>query len=235
MNIGYARGNKLNQQFDFLENYEVEEIFSDKSQSYEVLQDPESDYQRLLDYTEPGDCVVIAFLEAISRDYQKLLEFFNELDELELDLIVLTSPDLTLAEWREVLLWINKNDRLLHPRLIKLKLKQEKNRNKENYSVFSRDSEAKQLYRDVLWQLIGKRKLREIAQQKSVPIETIYRIQQEFKRIKLAGILAICFFLAIATLKISENFSDNLWIQITVCIVATLAILYNVLADNEEL
>lgn len=234
MNIGYARGTRLKQQFDFLENYGVEEIFSDKSQSYEVLQDHESDYQRLLDYTEPGDCLVIAFLEVISRDYQKLLEFFNELDELGLDLVVLTSPELTLVEWREVLLWINKNDRLLHPRLIKLKLKQEKNKNKETYSVFSRDSEAKQLYWDVLWQLIGKRKLRGIAEQKSVPIETVYRIQQEFKRMKLAGILAICFILTIITLKISENFSDNLWIQIAVCVIATLAILYNVLADNEE-
>ncbi|EOL47712.1 recombinase family protein [Enterococcus caccae] len=233
MNLGYAHGNRLNQQFDFLEDYEVEEIFSDDTQSYGVFQDPESDYQRMLDYTEPGDCIVIAFLEVISRDYQVLLKFFNELEDLELDLIVLTSPELTLLEWREVLLWIDRNDRLVHPRLIKLKLKQEKSRNKETYSAFSKDSEAKRLYRGVMWQLLGKQKLRTIAEQKGVPIETIYRIQQEFKRVKLAGILAICFFLAIATLKITENFSDNLWIQIVVCVVTTLAILYNTLADDE--
>ncbi|OTN88200.1 hypothetical protein A5819_000652 [Enterococcus sp. 7E2_DIV0204] len=233
MNLGYARGNRLNQQFDFLEEYQVDEIFSDDNRSYEVFQDPESDYQRLLDYTEPGDCLVIAFLEVISRDYQILLKFFDELEELGLEVIVLTSPELTLVEWREVLLWIDKNDRLLHPRLIKLKLKQEKSRNKDTYSVFSKDKDAKQLYRDVMWQLFGKRKLRVIAEQKGVPIETIYRIQQELKRVKLAGILAMCFFLAIATLKITENFSDNLWIQIVVCVNTTIVILYNTLADDE--
>ncbi|WP_430602366.1 hypothetical protein IGJ02_002704 [Enterococcus sp. DIV0724b] len=233
MKLGYVRGDKLNQQFDFLEDYEVEEIFSDETQSYEVFQNQKSNYQQLLDYSEPGDCIVIAFLEVISRDYRMLLRFFNELEVLELDLMVLTSPDLTLIEWREVISWVARNDQLVHPRLIKLKLMKEKNRNKEAYSVLSKDSEAKKLYRGVMWQLLGKQKLREIAEQKGVPLETIYRIQQEFKRVKLAGILTVCFFLAIATLKITENFSDNLWIQIVVCMVATLAILYNTLADNE--
>lgn len=234
MNLGYARGNKLNQQFDCLEAYGLEEIFSDDNHGYEVLHEPESDYQNLLNYTEPGDCVVIAFLEVISRDYQQLLGFLNELDDLELDLVVLTSPDLTLNDWREVLSWVSRNDKLLHPRLIKLKLKQEKNQTKETYSVFSRDPEAKRLYRDVMWQLMGKNKLRKIARQKGVPVETIYQIQQEVKRVKLAVILAICFFLAIATIKITENFSDNLLIQIAVCVVSTLVILYNTLVDSEE-
>lgn len=234
MNIGYARGNKLNQQFDVLESYELDEIFSDDNHSYDVFQDPDSDYQRLLDYTEPGDCLVIAFLEVISRDYQQLLVFFNELEDLELDLIVLTSPELTLNDWREVLSWVSRNDQLLHPRLIKLNLKLGKKQTKETYSVFTRNAEAKRLYRDVMWQLVGKNKLRTIAKQKGVPVETVYRIQQEFKRVKLAVILAMCFFLTIATIKITENFSDNILIQIVVCVVSTVVILYNTLSDSEQ-
>ncbi|MBO0423714.1 recombinase family protein [Enterococcus plantarum] len=234
MNIGYARGNKLNQQFDVLESYELDEIFSDDNHSYDVFQDPDSDYQRLLDYTEPGDCLVIAFLEVISRDYQQLLVFFNELEDLELDLIVLTSPELTLNDWREVLSWVSRNDQLLHPRLIKLNLKPGKKQTKETYSVFTRNAEAKRLYRDVMWQLVGKNKLRTIAKQKGVPVETVYRIQQEFKRVKLAVILAMCFFLTIATIKITENFSDNILIQIVVCVVSTVVILYNTLSDSEQ-
>lgn len=233
MNLGYARGNKLNQQFDLLEAYEVDEIFSDGKQSNGVIKNPESDFQRLLDYTEPGDCLVIAFLEVISRDYHMLLELFDELEDLELDLVVLTSPALTLAEWREVLLWVCKNDKLVHPRLVKLKIN--KKSDNTTFSVFSREAEAKQLYREIIWQLIEKRKLKRIAQDKGVPVETVYRIQQEFKRIKLAIVLAICFFLAIATIKLSENFSDNLLIQIGVCVVTTLVILYNTLADSEQL
>lgn len=61
MYLGYAHGNKLNKQFDFLEIYGLDEIFSDEEHSYEVLQDPESEYQRLLNCTKPGDCLVIVF------------------------------------------------------------------------------------------------------------------------------------------------------------------------------
>ncbi|MFD1900545.1 hypothetical protein GQR36_12160 [Enterococcus termitis] len=73
-----------------------------------------------------------------------------------------------------------------------------------------------------------------IAKEKGVPIETVFRIQQEVKRIKLAVIFAICFFLAITTIKIAESFSDNIWIQIVVCIITTVVILYNVLTDSEQ-
>lgn len=234
MNLGYARGHKLDQQFDLLEAYELDEIFSDNDLNFDVLKDPESDYRRLLDYAESGDCLVISFLEVISRDYHQLLEFINELETLKLDLIVLTSPELTLINWREVLFWASRNDQLVHPRLIKLKLNKEKNRNRETYSVFTRDPEAKQMYRDIVWRLLGKQKLRKIAKQKGIPIETVYRIQQEFKRLKLAFILAICFILAITTIKVTENFSDNLLIQIGVCVVSTLVILYNTLSDSEQ-
>ncbi|MTD37501.1 hypothetical protein GIX45_02410 [Erwinia sp. CPCC 100877] len=231
MNLGYAHGSKLNQQLDFLENYVVSEIFSDKMHSYGALKNAGSAFQAMLDYSEPGDCIVIAFLEAISRDYRELLEFFSELCELELELIVLTSPEVTLAEWRDMIHWAERNERLLHPRLIHLK--REKKRNKSSYSVFSRDVEAKQLYREVIRQLFKKQKLRSIAQHNGVPLETVYRIQQEVKRIKTAGILALCFFLAIATIKIAENFTDNVFVQVIVCVVATLVILYNTLVDSE--
>jgi DNA invertase Pin-like site-specific DNA recombinase len=231
MNLGYAHGTRLNQQLDFLESYEVSEIFSDKAQNYGALKKSKSAFQAMLDYSEPRDCIVIAFLEAISRDYGELLEFFSELDDLELELIVLTAPELNLREWWDIIAWVERNDRLQHPRLIQLK--KEKERNKNSYSVFSRDVEAKMLYRGIIRQLFQKHKLRRIAQQNGVPLETVYRIQQEMKRIKTAGILALCFFLAIATIKIAENFTDNVLVQVSVCVVATLVILYNTLVDSE--
>ncbi|MFK4566554.1 recombinase family protein [Enterococcus sp. UD-01] len=231
MNLGYAHGNRLNQQLDFLESYGVNEIFSDQAQNYGALKKPKSAFQAMLDYSESSDCIVIAFLEAISRDYRELLEFFSELYELELELIVLTAPELSLMEWWDIISWVEQNDRLQHPRLIQLK--KEKERNKTSYSVFSRDVEAKKLYRGIIRQLFQKQKLRRIAQQNGVPVETVYRIQQEMKRIKTAGILALCFFLAIATIKIAENFTDNVLVQVSVCVVATLVILYNTLVDSE--
>ncbi|MHC5229563.1 recombinase family protein [Enterococcus sp. LJL99] len=233
MNLGYIRGRKINQQIKLIENYGLDELFLDETGNGEIMNNPNSEYQQLLSYSNPGDCLVIAFLEVISRDYQMLLAFFDELEELELDLVVLTSPELDLYNWREVINWTERNDRLLHPRLVKLKKQKEKN--KKSFSVFSRDPEAKRLYRDVMKQLLEKKKLRNIATINSVPIETIYWIQQEFKRIKLAVILAICFFLAIGTIKIAEVFSDNIWIQIGICLVGTLTILYNTLTENEDI
>lgn len=232
MRLGYTRGQKLNQQFDLLGACQVDEIFSDGKQNSDIIQAHESDFQRLLEYAESGDCLVIAFLEVISRDYRQLLEFLDELEERNLELMVLTSSDLTLMDWREVLTWVNRNDKLVHPRVIKLKVKQGGAKN--NYSVFSREPEAKQLYREIIWQLIGKQKIQRIARENGVPIGTVYRIQQEFKRIKLAAVFAVCFFLAIATIKLSESFSDNLFIQIMVCIVTTVIVLYNTLVDSEQ-
>ncbi|MFD2306746.1 recombinase family protein [Enterococcus termitis] len=234
MKLGYVHGQKMTQQYDHLEAYAVDEIFSDADRGYAVLQEQESEFQRLLDYSEAGDYLVVSSLDVLSRDYEFLLELIDRLSALELELIVLTSPHLRVQEWQEILTWVNKNERLLHPKLISFKRHQEKKKDKDRYTIFSRASEEKSLYWEVFWLLVGKQKIRMIAKEKGVPIETVFRIQQEVKRIKLAVIFAICFFLAITTIKIAESFSDNIWIQIVVCIITTVVILYNVLTDSEQ-
>ena len=199
-------------------------------QGYEWIWKADSELQRLLDYSESGDSVVIFSLEVISRDYQVLLKLFSELEKLQVELIVLSSPELTLCEWQQVLSWVAGNDRLLYPRVISVKMNRENEKNRESYTVFSRKSEAKKLYREIFWLLVNKRKIRAIAKEKGIPVETVFRIQQE---VKLALIFSICFLLAITTIKLTENFSENLLIQIVVCIITTMIILYNALSDNE--
>ncbi|GGC93690.1 recombinase family protein [Enterococcus wangshanyuanii] len=233
MKLGYVHGHKVEQQYDILEKYEVDEIFSDTDQSYERLWQADSELQRLLNYSESEDSLVISSLEVLSRDYQILLELFSELERLQVELIVLTSPELTLQEWQQVLYWVARNDRLLHPRLISVKMNRENKKNRENYTVFSRKSEGKTLYQEIFWLLVNKQKIRAIAKEKGIPVETVFRIQQEVKRMKLALIFVTCFFLAITTIKLTENFSDNLLIQVVVCIATTMIILYNALSDSE--
>lgn len=233
MMLGYARGRKMNQQLDRLEGHGIEELFSDEAKDHSVLVDETSEYHNLLNFAESGDKVVIASLEVISRDYQRLLLFLEDLKKLELELIVLNLPIMTLPEWQQFFSWVIRNERLTHPRVIRIG--KEKQRNKNSYSVFSKEPEAKRLYREVMWQLLEKKKLRKIAEEKGIPIESVYRIQQEFKKIKLAIILSICFLLAIGTIKIAENFSDNFWIQFGICIITTLIILYNTLSDSGEI
>lgn len=233
MKLGYVHGHKVDQQYDILESYEVDEIFSDMDQGYEWIWKADSELQRLLDYSESGDSLVIFSLEVISRDYQVLLKLFSELEKLQVELIVLSSPELTLREWQQVLSWVAGNDRLLYPRVISVKMNRENEKNRENYTVFSRKSEAKKLYREIFWLLVNKRKIRAIAKEKGIPVETVFRIQQEVKRMKLALIFSTCFLLAITTIKLTENFSDNLLIQIVVCIITTMIILYNALSDSE--
>lgn len=236
MNLGYARGKQIKQQIDYLEDQAVEEIFVDKTMNYDVIYDSKSEYQRLLDYAEIGDCLVIASLQVLSRDYLQLLKCLDQLEELELDLMVVTSPELTLIEWREVLTWVARNDRVLHPRLLKLNLSKDENKEaKDQYSLFKSDEETKQLYWSMFWQIAGKNKIRQVAQQNGVPIEMAYRVLQDFKRVKAAVILSICFLFSIVTIKIAETFTDSILVQIIICVVTTLLILYNTLVDSEQI
>lgn len=232
MKLGYARGNHLNQQLDMLEDFEVDELFSDAEIEFKTLNDPASDFKALLDYAQPGDKIIISSPEIISRDYQQLISFLNQLEKNGILLVVLSLPNLTMNEWRSLFSWTFKNERLLHPSLIPLK--KEKNRNRNGYSLFSNNIEARKLYREIVWLLIEKTSLREIAARKRIPLETVYRIKQELAQVQLAFVLVICFFLAIFSIKMAQLYFDNIWIQVLIYIISTLAILYNVLIDSER-
>ncbi|MGG5317748.1 recombinase family protein [Enterococcus sp. AZ072] len=233
MNLGYARGYQLTQQLDMLEDYPVDELFSDGNQEAEALDSPTSEFQALMNFAQPGDHLVIASWEVISRDYRQLLTWLDQMEVLEVTLDVINLPQLSLTEWRQIFLWTLRNDRLLHPILVKSS--KERGRSKDAYTLFSKEPEARKLYREIIWLLVEKRTIRQISQQKRVPIETAYRIQQELKQIQLAIVLVICFLLAIFSIKLAETYFDQLWIQVAICIVVTLVILWNVLMDTEEI
>ena len=232
MNLGYARGYRFTQQLDLLEDYPVDEVFSDGHQEAEALFSPVSEFQALLDFSKSGDVLVVSSLEVLSRDYRQLLVCLDKLEELEIELEVLNMPQLSLEEWRQVFRWSVRNERILHPYLVKVG--KERDRSKDAYSLFSKEPEARKLYREVIWLLVEKMSVRQISQRKRIPVETVYRIQQELKQIQLAIILVICFLLAIFSIKLVESYFDQIWIQVLICVVVTLIILWNVLADSGE-
>lgn len=232
MNLGYACGGQYTQQMDLLEDYFVDEIFTDGSQEVIDLFSPESEFQALLNYGANGDCLVVASLEVLSRDYRALLACLDELDRIGMELEVLNLPQLSVAEWRQVFQWALRNDRLLHPTL--MKVGKERERSQKAYSLFSREPEARKLYREVIWLLVEKQSIRQIARQKRVPAETVYRIRQELNQLQLAAVLVICFLLAIFSIKLAETYFDQVWLQVLICVVVTLIILWNVLADSGE-
>lgn len=232
MNLGYARGYQFTQQLDLLEDYLVDEMFSDGHQEAEALFSPMSEFQALLDFSKAGDVLVVASLDVLSRDYRQLLACLDKLQALEMELVVLNMPELSLEEWRQIFSWSVRNDRILHPYLVQVG--KERSRSKDAYSLFSKEPEARKLYREVIWLLVEKMSVRQISQRKRVPVETVYRIQQELKQLQLAIILVICFLLAIFSIKLVEAYFDQIWIQVLICIVVTLIILWNVLVDSDE-
>ncbi|MBO1307819.1 recombinase family protein [Enterococcus sp. 669A] len=232
MNLGYARGFRFTQQLDLLEDYPVDELFSDGHEESEALSSPTSEFQALLNFAQPGDHLVISSWEVVSRDYRQLLSCLDRLEALEMTLDVINMPQLSIEEWRQLFRWSQHNDRLLHP--ILLKSGKERDRNKDAYTLFSKEPEARKLYREIIWLLVEKRSIRQVSQQKRVPLETAYRIQQELKQIQLAVVLVVCFLLAIFSIKLAESYFDQLWVQVVICVVVTLIILWNVLIDTEE-
>lgn len=229
MNLGYIRGNRLTQQLNILEDFPVDELFSDGQQEFEELLDPESELTALLDYAEAGDQVVIASLDVISRDYEELKKFLFQLDHQRLSLYVSDLPELTNEEWLAFLKWVQRNERIVHPRL--MKVGKEKQRNTNYYTLTTQDPEAKKLYREIIWSVVARKTLRQIAKEKRVPIETVFRIKKEVEKFQLAAVLVVCFLLAIFSIKITEMYFDSLWLQVGICVLVTLIILWNVLAD----
>lgn len=229
--LGYTRGKRINQQLDYLEKMGVEEIFSDGPQDYGVFFEQESEYFKMMDFAQQGDKLVIYSLEVLSRDYQKLKQIFEEISSMGLSLIVLNQPILSVSEWSQIFDWSYRNEQILHPRVKKLNA--EKDRDRNGYSPFSKESESRKIWWEVMWNILEKKKIREIANIKGLPIETVYRIKQEFNKIKQAIFISVSFILAIIMIKVAENFSENILIQFIVCIITTLVILYNTLIDSD--
>lgn len=232
MNLGYARGYQLTQQLDLLEDYLVDELFSDGHEDAEALFSSASEFQGLLDFSKPGDAVVVASFEVLSRDYQQLVECLKQLEQLDVELVVLNMPRLSVIEWQHIFRWAVYNERLLHPQLVKAG--KERSRSRSAYSLFSREPEARKLYREIVWLIVEKLSIRQIAQRKRVPVETVYRIQQQIKQLQLAAVLVICFLLAIFSIKLVESYFDQVWLQVLICVVVTLIILWNVLVDTTK-
>ena len=90
MNLGYARVYQITQQLDMLEDYPVDELFSDGHQEMEALNSPTSEFQALLNFAQPGDYLVIASWEVISRDYRQLLACLDQLEEREITQMIFT-------------------------------------------------------------------------------------------------------------------------------------------------
>lgn len=231
MNLGYARGMNFAQQLDLLDDYPADELFSDGNQGSETIQSATSEFQALLNFAQPGDVLVIASWEVVSRDYRQLLACLDQLEARHIELDVLHLPQLTIDEWRQIFLWSLHNERLLHPFLVKIG--KEGSRGKDAYTLSSKEPEARTLYREILWLLVDKQPLRQVAKQKRVPLETVYRIQQELRQVQLALILVLCFLLAIFSIKLAEAYFDQLWIQVVICLLVTGVILWNVLIDSE--
>ncbi|GCF95690.1 hypothetical protein NRIC_35810 [Enterococcus florum] len=229
MRLGYVYGPHAQRQQEKIEYSGIDEWFVDQTGG---LLAPASEFTALLAYGQPGDMVVVASLEVLSRDYQLLLRVVDQLEERGMELDVVTLPLLSLPQWREVFQWSAHNERMLYPRLIQLS--REKPTDKRRYSLFSKDPEAKGLYREILRLLLEKQSVRQIAYEKRVPIETVYRIKQELGKVQLALTMLACFFLAIFSIKIVELYFDHLLLQVLICLVLTGVILWNVLSDSQQ-
>lgn len=229
MRVGYVYGPQASRQQEKIKYSGIDEWFVGES---EGLFSTGSAFMALLDYGQPGDTVVVASLEVLSRDYQLLLQVVDQLEERGMELDVVSFPLLSLSQWRDIFQWSAYNERLLYPRLIQLG--REKASDKTYYSWFTKDPVAKSLYREVVRQLLLKQSIRQIAFEKRVPIETVYRIRQEVSRVQLALTMLACFFLAIFSIKVVEQYFDHLVLQVVICLVLTGVILWNVLSDSQQ-
>ncbi|MBP1042815.1 recombinase family protein [Vagococcus sp. BWB3-3] len=189
--------------------------------------------RQLFEESEPGDVLVLTELSQFSDHYQIWLEFLTELKHCHLELEVLSSPHNTLADWQDLFKWIQSSAEGQQAGVKIKKFSKERASERSDYRFFSRNPYFRRVYREILQQVMAGRSLRQITKESDVPLGTIVRIRKEYAKLKQTCLLVGTFLLTIISLKMVQNYSSNLLLQILICGVMTLLIIYFSYSDSQ--
>ncbi|MBP1040129.1 hypothetical protein I6N95_03800 [Vagococcus sp. BWB3-3] len=185
----------------------------------------------LLDYSHPGDTVVVLGLNHVSPHYQVWLELVAELKRLRLELEVLDYPQLHLSDWRQLFQWMHQQESQSNGIRV-TKFTKERSAEKKQYSPLSRDPYFRRAYWDLFRQVMAKRSLRQITKDSQVPLSTVVRIRKEYVKLKQTLLLIGTFLLTVISLKLAQSYSANVFLQVLICGVMTVLIIYFTYSDT---
>ncbi|MBP1042335.1 hypothetical protein I6N95_15045 [Vagococcus sp. BWB3-3] len=236
MRVGYGQITQRNDsgrhEQGVLKEASCDKVFLERYQNRKKDWQSKTDLLKALDHTVPGDTLVIMNLDQVSQRYQVWLELIAELKRLRIELEIVDYPQLHLSDWAQLFQWVHQQELQSQSSIRVTKFSKERSHEKAQYSALSRDPYFRRAYWDIFRQVMAKRSLRQITKESTAPLSTVVRIRKEYVKLKQTLLLVGTFLLTVISLKLVQTYSSNLFLQILICGVMTLLIVYFTYSDT---
>ncbi len=210
---------------------DVSEVVIDTYQKSEVYPDS-SRLTRLLDTMAPNDTLVIQSLERVSGSVMTLRSLFTSMNQRSLQLEVLVSPSLTLTNWLEVLEWWQAP--VTRPKNRIISIEKEASLEAKQIRPLAKDPAYRELYWSIFKEIQQGASLRRTAKRLNVSQGTVLRVKRDRRKLTQTGWLVGTFFVTVVSLNIAQAYSTNWFLQLIICAIATVLIIYLSYSDIRE-
>lgn len=235
MEIGYDRIKKRKETEEAIltsfSELDLLEVIIDPYRKEEVY--PESSrLTHLIHRLEPGDTVVIHSLERVSESVITIRGFLKDLVRRSLQLKVLDFPSLTVTNWLEVLEW--QQEQVTSPKNRIVSIEKETALDMKQIRPFAKDPSYRILYWSIFKEIQRGASLRRTAKRLNVSQGTVLRVKRNRRQFTQTGWLVATFFVTIISLNIAQAYSSNWLLQVVICALATILIVYLSYSDSKE-
>lgn len=237
MNIGYSRAltqkeSQADQQ-QLFEGQAVDEFIFDNYHPPDSLSKP-NQLMKLIARCQPGDTVIILTLERLSCSYVTLIDLFTDFYDRQVTVKVQAFPSMGMEEWLNLLNWWQENEVKYNREPKIISVGKEELTERDRIRAFSKDAFDRQLYWKIFNDLIHGASLRKTAKLHNVSKATVLRIKREITKLKQVLWLISVFIMTVLCLKTAQYYSDNWVIQLIICMVATISIIFFTYSDMKE-
>lgn len=204
-----------------IEPYQKSEIYPESSR-----------LTRLINTMKPGDTLVIPSLERVSESVTTLRSLLMSLTQRSLQLEISASPSLTLTDWLEVLEWWQAP--ISRPKNRIISVEKESERDANQIRPLAKDPSYRELYWSIFKEIQHGASLRRTAKRLNVSQGTVLRIKRDRRKFTQTGWLIATFFVTVISLNIAQAYSTNWFLQVIICAIATVLIIYLSYSDIRE-
>lgn len=187
-----------------------------------------------LDMGGRNDTLLLYRLADISHQPEEWLTFLDDLLERELELEVMDYPTLRLADWCHLMTWMQEIPQHVKGEIKIIGIQPENEADRQLYRGLSPDREGRRLYWQVFSELVANRSIRRTARHYGLSRGTVYRINQQVKQAKHLLWLVGTFLMTMLGLQIARQYTDSLWLQGLIGLIATSLLIYFTYSDMRD-
>ncbi len=237
MKIGYSKPLKRKEtkedQYDLFRREEVAKIHIEEYRSEEVFPG-DSVFNTLLSTTRSGDTLVIPSFERVSTSWEIWRQIYFELKEREVALQLIDSPHLD-GQMIETMIQIGLDMEKSKPEKSRIvTVGKETSDERRAIRPFTNVKPKRQLYQLIFKALWSGSSLRRTATRYQVSQGTVLRIKRDVSKTRQVIWLVGTFIVTVFALKIAQTTTNNWLIQVLICAIATVSIIYLTYADSKE-